>query len=87
MYKLFVFLIIIYLFFRIFTRYILPWLLKYFIKKVMKNNLGNTDWQGDTDNTNTEDKKQVNINTKRNSPSKSHIKNDEGEYVDFTEIK
>lgn len=85
MYKLIVFLIIIYLFFSIFTRYLLPWLLKYFIKRVMKHNL-NTDnsFQGKND-AEDENNFKVNIKSKKTAfkPSK---KNDEGEYVDYTEI-
>lgn len=83
MYKLIFFLILVYLFFRIFTRFLLPWLLKYYIKRTMKNNFG-TDWN-DMQNSRHKDKPQINIKPNRKTPFKPG--DDDGEYVDYTEIK
>lgn len=84
MYKLLVFLILIYLFFRIFTRYLLPWILKYYIKRFMKKNFGNT-WQPQQEKQDYPNKNRVNLN--KSTFGKSKYKKDDGEYVDYTELK
>jgi len=65
----------------------LPWFLKYFIKKVMKNNFDNANWQQDTNDPESKEKPSINIDSRKKSPSKSNKNIDEGEYVDYTEIK
>ena len=84
MYKILVFLVVIYLFFRIFTRYLLPWFLQYYIKKTMKKNFGKT-WENMT-NSESSNKTNINIKPQRKTPVKKNKKEDNGEYVDFTEI-
>lgn len=85
MYKLLVFLILIYLFFRIFTRYLLPWILKYYIERFMKKKFGN-NWQKHQ-NEQEEANNNIRVNLKKSQFNKSKYKKDDGEYVDYTELK
>ncbi|MDD3877987.1 MAG: hypothetical protein PHT69_15300 [Bacteroidales bacterium] len=79
--KLLFFLILVYLFFRIFTRYILPWLLTTFIKKAMKNNF---NFNLDNSPPKSKSNEPVVINKSKKNPNKKF--DNEGEYVDFTEL-
>ncbi len=85
MYKLLVFLILIYLFFRIFTRYLLPWVLKYYIERFMKKKFGNS-WSPQNE-MQADKNPDISFNLKKSKFGKTKYKKDEGEYIDFTELK
>ena len=53
----------------------------------MKNNFDNANWQDDTNDSENKETPSININSKKKTPSKSNKNIDEGEYVDYTEIK
>ena len=53
----------------------------------MKNNLGNLNNMQSESKTEDKEKLHVNIKSKSKSPLRTSKNNDEGEYVDFTEIK
>jgi len=82
--KILVIIIIVYLIIRIFTRYFLPLFLTYYIKKTMKKNFGDK-WHNMYKDESNEPK--INIKPNRKTPLKSEKKDDNSEYVDFTEIK
>ena len=87
--------ILIYYGFKLFSKYVFPWLLRYGMKKAqqkmeekMKNQFGQ-QFKQQYNNTSDQDIK-VNQNTTINKkqPTSSHKKDDDyGEYVDFEEIK
>jgi len=79
MYKLFFFLIAVYIFSKVFMRYLFPWLLKLFMKRLIKKQFGHTvDFN----------QKQEDIHipkAPKNKPQKPL--SDGEEYVDYVEIK
>ncbi len=82
MYKLLFFLVILYLFFVIFTRYILPWLLKIYLKRLMKKrfDINHEMFEEPQQNKNYKQKGE-----KYRAPGRSDT--EDAEYVDYTEIK
>ncbi len=84
MYKLLFFLVIVYLFFLIFTRFIMPWLLKVYIKRMMKKRF-NMDGDmfkeaGNSHGFNTDKTKS------RKNKQQSKIKENDNDYIEYTEI-
>jgi predicted membrane protein len=79
--KFLIFVILIYLFFKIFFRYIFPILLSFFIKKAAQkfvNNMGRYEHMEEEEN---------NINKPNEDANKKNKQEIIGEYVDFEEIK
>ncbi len=76
----FISLIIVFLLFHLFFRYILPWLLKRWVKLLMKNTVETSNYEYKK----TEGEVNVDYIPSENN-TKSDFK-DSGEYVDFEEI-
>ncbi|MCD4772868.1 MAG: hypothetical protein K8R41_05735 [Bacteroidales bacterium] len=77
---IFIFLLIYY-FFRLFGRYIFPWLLKRFMKNIQNK------YQQNTENTSAKKKKNGEVNIDHIPKDKKKREDDDfGEYIDFEEI-
>jgi hypothetical protein len=80
-------LLTVYLLFRIFFNFVLPLIARYFFAKAAKNMQGQFNQQQQQQRTNSRREGEVRIETP-NSPQNQRNRNfDEGEFVDYTEVK
>jgi len=80
-------LLTVYLLYRIFFNFVLPLIARYFFAKAAKNMQGQFNQQQQQQRTNSRREGEVRIETP-NSPQNQRNRNfDEGEFVDYTEVK
>ena len=80
-------LLTVYLLYRIFFNVVLPLIARYFFSKAAKNMQGQFNQQQQQQRTNSRREGEVRIETP-NSPQNQRNRNfDEGEFVDYTEVK
>jgi hypothetical protein len=78
-------LLTIYLLYRIFFNVVLPLIARYFFAKAAKNMQGQFNQQ--QQRTNSRREGEVRIETPNNSHNQRNRDSDEGEFVDYTEVK
>ena len=80
-------LLTVYLLSRIFFRFILPLIARYFFTKAAKNMQGQFNQQQQQQRTNSRREGEVRIETPNNPQNQRNRNFDEGEFVDYTEVK
>jgi hypothetical protein len=80
-------LLTVYLLYRIFFNFVLPLIARYFFAKAAKNMQGQFNQQQHQQQTNSRREGEVRIETPNNSQNQRNRNFDEGEFVDYTEVK
>ena len=83
--KFLLFIILVYLFFRLLGRYILPWLVRRYMKNVEKK-FYQDQYQEKSKQKKRKKEGDININTKSSKSSSKGSDDELGDYVDFEEI-
>lgn len=80
-------LLTVYLLYRIFFNFVLPLIARYFFAKAAKNMQGQFNQQQQQQRTNSRREGEVRIETPNNPQNQRNRNFDEGEFVDYTEVK
>jgi len=80
-------LITVYLLYRIFFNFVLPLVARYFFAKATKNMQGQFNQQSQQQRTSSRREGEVRIETPNNVQNQRNRNFDEGEFVDYTEVK